>query len=116
MRVDWDSLYGSSWSYIDNLTSYNLQEDIIVPDGEKNLFFCLLEDNASVTWTGLRFGSFNVFLTEKIHNFTVYLYERKSPNYTLELSQKFDFQPLTTKPDNIHHPTVLNVVCVFLKK
>ena len=93
-----------------------LQEDIIVPDGEKNLFFCLLEDNASVTWTGLRFGSFNVFLTEKIHNFTVYLYERKSPNYTLELSQKFDFQPLTTKPDNIHHTTVLNVVCVFFKK
>ena len=39
MGVDWDSLYGSSWSYIDNLTSYNLQEDIIVPDGEKNHSF-----------------------------------------------------------------------------
>jgi len=26
--------------------------------------------------------------------------------YTLELSQKSDFQPLTTKSDNIGHPTV----------
>jgi len=30
----------------------------------------------------------------------------KSPIFTLELSQKFDFQPSTTKPANIGHPTV----------
>ena len=30
----------------------------------------------------------------------------KSPIFTLELSQKSDFQPSTTKPDNIGHPTV----------
>ena len=30
----------------------------------------------------------------------------KSPIYTPELSQKSDFQPLTTKSDNIDHPTV----------
>jgi len=30
----------------------------------------------------------------------------RSPNYTLELSQKTDFQPSTTKSDNIGHPTV----------
>ena len=30
----------------------------------------------------------------------------KNPAYTLQLSQKFDFQPSTTKPDNIGHPTV----------
>ena len=29
-----------------------------------------------------------------------------SPNYTLELSQKSDFQPATIKPDNIGHLTV----------
>lgn len=27
-------------------------------------------------------------------------FKRKSPLYTLELSQKSDFQPLTIKPDN----------------
>ena len=30
----------------------------------------------------------------------------KSPVYTLQLSQKSDFQPSTTKPDNIGHPAV----------
>ena len=35
-----------------------------------------------------------------------YLLLGKSPVYTLQLSQKSDFQPLTTKPDNIGHPTV----------
>ena len=30
----------------------------------------------------------------------------RSPNYTLELSQKSNFQPSTTKPDNIGHPIV----------
>ena len=30
----------------------------------------------------------------------------RSPNYTLELSQKSDFQLSTTKPNNIDHPTV----------
>ena len=30
---------------------------------------------------------------------------RKSPVYTLQLSQKSDFQPSTTKPDNRDHPT-----------
>ena len=30
----------------------------------------------------------------------------ESPNYTLELSQKSDFQPSTTKPDNGDHPTI----------
>ena len=30
----------------------------------------------------------------------------KSPVYTLQLSQKSNFQPSTTKPDNIGHPTV----------
>ena len=29
-----------------------------------------------------------------------------SPNYTLKLSQKYDFQPSTTKPDNMDHPSV----------
>ena len=33
------------------------------------------------------------------------LRKRRSPNYTLELSQKSNFQPSTTKPDNIDHPT-----------
>ena len=32
--------------------------------------------------------------------------EKKSPVYTLQLSQKSDFQPSTTKPDNIGHPTI----------
>ena len=31
---------------------------------------------------------------------------RKSLIFTLELSQKSDFQPSTTKPDNIGHPTI----------
>ena len=31
---------------------------------------------------------------------------RKSPVYTLQLSQKSDFQLSTTKSDNIGHPTV----------
>ena len=30
----------------------------------------------------------------------------KSPVYILQLSQKSDFQPSTTKPDNTGHPTV----------
>ena len=30
----------------------------------------------------------------------------KSPVYTLQLSQKSNFQPSTTKPDNAGHPTV----------
>ena len=30
----------------------------------------------------------------------------KSPVYTFELSQKSDFQPLTTKSDNIDHPII----------
>jgi hypothetical protein len=30
----------------------------------------------------------------------------KSLLYTLELSQKSDFQHLTTKPDNKNHPTI----------
>ena len=30
----------------------------------------------------------------------------KSSIFTLELSQKSDFQPSTTKPDNIGHPTI----------
>jgi len=30
----------------------------------------------------------------------------KSPIYTLKLSPKSDFQPSTTKSDNIGHPTV----------
>jgi len=34
------------------------------------------------------------------------LIKGKSPIFTLELSQKSDFQPSTTKPDNIGHPTV----------
>ena len=36
----------------------------------------------------------------------VVLFFLESPNYTLELSQKSDFQPSTTKPDNIGYPTV----------
>ena len=32
--------------------------------------------------------------------------EGKSPIFTLELSQKSDFQPSTTKSKNIDHPTV----------
>jgi hypothetical protein len=31
--------------------------------------------------------------------------ERKNPVYTVELSQKSDFQSSTTKPDNEGHPT-----------
>jgi len=34
------------------------------------------------------------------------LYLRKSPVLTLELSQKSDFHPSTTKLDNADHPTV----------
>ena len=34
------------------------------------------------------------------------LYLRKSPVHTLELSQKSDFHPSTTKLDNADHPTV----------
>ena len=30
----------------------------------------------------------------------------KSPVYTLQLSEKFNFQPSTTKPDSIGHPTI----------
>jgi len=33
------------------------------------------------------------------------LYQGKSPVYTLQLSQKSDFQPSNMKPDNIGHPT-----------
>ena len=32
--------------------------------------------------------------------------EGKSPIFTLELSQKSDFQPSTTKPNNMDRPTV----------
>jgi hypothetical protein len=31
--------------------------------------------------------------------------KKESPIYALELSQKYDFQLLTIKPDNIAHPT-----------
>ena len=37
---------------------------------------------------------------------TLVFFTGKSPIFTLELSQKSDFQPSTTKPDNIDHPTV----------
>lgn len=37
---------------------------------------------------------------ETSHNFG------KTPIYTLELSQKSNFEPLTTKPNNRDHPTV----------
>ena len=30
----------------------------------------------------------------------------KNPAYTLQLSQKFDFQPSTTKPDKKNNPTI----------
>ena len=33
-------------------------------------------------------------------------FKGKSPVYTLQLSQKSDFQPSTTKSDNIGHPTI----------
>ena len=36
----------------------------------------------------------------------IVLVKGKSPIFTLELSLKSDFQPSTTKPDNIDHPTV----------
>jgi len=34
--------------------------------------------------------------------------EERSPIYTLELLQKFNFQPSTIKLDNIGHPTIEN--------
>ena len=34
------------------------------------------------------------------------LYLEKSSNYAFKLSQKSNFQPSTTKPDNIGYPTV----------
>jgi len=37
-----------------------------------------------------------------------YNFFRKRLIYTLELSQKSDFQPFTTKPDKKYHPTVKN--------
>ena len=37
-----------------------------------------------------------------------YNFFRKRLIYTLELSQKSDFQPFTTKPDKKCHPTVKN--------
>jgi len=36
----------------------------------------------------------------------IHLVIGKSPIFTLELPQKSDFQPLTTKPNNIGHSTV----------
>ena len=33
-------------------------------------------------------------------------YKGKSPIFILKLSQKYDFQPSTTKPDNIGYQTV----------
>jgi len=49
----------------------------------------------------------------------IFFLEKKSI-FTLELLQKSDFQPLTTKPDNIGHPTVktgqiwpLGWFCIF---
>ena len=44
----------------------------------------------------------SVFKCPKHHIFK----NEKSPVYTLQLSQKSDFQPSTTKPDNIGHSTV----------
>ena len=43
------------------------------------------------------------FLTKDAH---VLKKKGKSPVYTLQLSQKSDFQFLTIKPDNIGHPTI----------
>ena len=40
--------------------------------------------------------------TGKLKTFSV----REKSGYTLQLFQKSDFQPLTTKSDNIGHPTV----------
>jgi len=42
------------------------------------------------------------FSYQNFNNFRI----GKNPNYTLELSQKSDFQPSTTKPNNISHPTI----------
>ena len=40
------------------------------------------------------------------HGWEARYLQGKNPVYTLQLSQKSDFQPSTTKPDNIGHPTV----------
>jgi len=51
-----------------------------------------------------------------------YILFRKNSIFILELLQKSDVQPLTTKPDNIDYRSVLNwanlalgVVCIFPK-
>ena len=53
-------------------------------------------------WASRRRGIF--FRTAKQLIYTLIV--GKSPIFTLELSQKSNFQPSTTKPDNIGHPTV----------
>ena len=58
------------------------------------------------TKTSTKVKSTNLqFLDNQILSNTTSIFKGKNPIYTLELSQKFDFPPSTTKSDNIGHPT-----------
>jgi len=50
--------------------------------------------------------AFFIFILREAATILFCLYVGRSSNYTLELSQKSDFQPSTIKSDNIDHPTV----------
>ena len=55
---------------------------------------------------GDEMGQIKIYDTSSLTVLYLALLKGKSPNYSIELSQKSDFQLSTTKSNNIGHPTV----------